>query len=109
MGDETLTDRPQIPAHQHETGERFVPKQEPSLSTRGGRRSQSFLVRVWAEPRGTAESPSQLRAYVRDLRTGEESYLDDPAEVGSHLSREIGGTQPSEAMRNETDGDDTHG
>lgn len=103
-----MTDRRQLQLHQADTQRRVTSTQEAPLSTRGGRRSQSFLVRVWVEPREVAGEACRVRTYVRDLRTGEESYLDDPSELTDHLSRqveEIQGTPP--LLRNGTDGDAT--
>lgn len=39
------------------------------------RRSASFLVRFWQEPREDVGSNAPLRGYVRDLHTGTECYL----------------------------------
>ena len=50
--------------------------------------SGSFLVRCWAEPRELDGEPEVLRVYVRNLRTGEEHYIGDPASLGEMLLRE---------------------
>lgn len=44
--------------------------------------SASFLVRVRRE--------ESLRIFVRNLQTGEEKYLSDPASLGPHLMRQLG-------------------
>jgi hypothetical protein len=49
--------------------------------------SSSFLVRMWREPQATGEGP--VRVYLRNLQTGEELYLGDPARVGEVLSHEV--------------------
>jgi hypothetical protein len=48
--------------------------------------SSSFLVRMWREPQAAGSGP--VRVYLRNLQTGEELYLGDPARVGEVLSRE---------------------
>ena len=48
--------------------------------------SSSFLVRMWREPQTAGEGP--VRVYLRNLQTGEELYLGDPARVGEVLSHE---------------------
>ena len=58
-------------------------------TTSGGAKegkSSSFLVRMWREPQAT--SPGPVRVYFRNLQTGEELYLSEPARVGEVLSRE---------------------
>lgn len=49
--------------------------------------NDSFLVRCWKEPREDADQPDVVRVYVRNLRTGEEHYLNDPAQVGELVER----------------------
>lgn len=49
--------------------------------------SDSFLVRCWREPREVADQPDVVRVYVRNLRTGEEHYLNDPSQVGDLVER----------------------
>jgi hypothetical protein len=56
-----------------------------------GPRAQSFLVRVWTESPAAGDA-SPLRAYVRDLRTGEESYAKDSAELAVRLGWRAAGT-----------------
>lgn len=51
--------------------------------------SGSFLVRCWAEPRETDGQPEVVRVYVRNLRTGEEHYISDPARLGEMLQRGV--------------------
>jgi hypothetical protein len=67
--------------------------QAPPLCTRPSqeRRAQSFLVRVWTESPAAGEG-SPLRAFVRDLRTGEESYAKDSAELAARLGWRTAGT-----------------
>ncbi len=40
-------------------------------------RAASFLVRIWKEP-GSESGQSILRAYFRNLKSGEERYVADP-------------------------------
>jgi len=67
--------------------------QAPPLSTRPPQepRAQSFLVRVWTESQPAGDG-SPRRAYVRDLRTGEESYAKDSAELAARLGWRTAGT-----------------
>lgn len=51
--------------------------------------AHSYLVRIWEEPRESGIGSARMRGYVRDLRTGEETYLDDPAELGDYLGRQL--------------------
>jgi len=49
--------------------------------------SDSFLVRCWMEPREVADQPDVVRVYVRNLRSGEEHYLNEPSQVGEVVER----------------------
>jgi hypothetical protein len=49
--------------------------------------SDSFLVRCWKEPREVDDQPDVVRVYIRNLRTGEEHYLNDVAQVGELVER----------------------
>ena len=49
--------------------------------------SDSFLVRCWKEPREVADQPDVVRVYIRNLRTGEEHYLNEPSQVGELVER----------------------
>ena len=49
--------------------------------------SDSFLVRCWKEPREVDDQPDVVRVYVRNLRTGEEHYLNEPSQVGELVER----------------------
>ena len=62
--------------------------------------SDSFLVRCWREPREVADEPDVMRLYVRNLRTGEEHYLNDPAQIGELVER---GLQQPAGQAIETD------
>lgn len=42
--------------------------------------SGSFLVRFWVEPSDAGEQV--LRGCIKNLKTGEEHYVDDPGKVG---------------------------
>ena len=63
----------------------------PDDRSQEGRKSASFLVRVWAEQKeASGDSDSPLRVYVKDLQTGEESYLQDPGGLGERMRRSLG-------------------
>lgn len=49
--------------------------------------SDSFLVRCWKEPREVADQPDVVRIYIRNLRTGEEHYLNETSQVGELVER----------------------
>ena len=49
--------------------------------------SDSFLVRCWKEPREVDDQPDVVRVYVRNLRTGEEHYLNEAAHIGELIER----------------------
>lgn len=51
----------------------------------------SFLVRLWSEPRCGGEGAPVVRGYVRDLRTGAEVYISDPAKIGSQIAQWLPG------------------
>ncbi len=51
------------------------------------RRKASFLVRVWQEDRGVEGGEPVLRGYLRDLSSGKERYLRDPADLGAEILR----------------------
>lgn len=91
-----------------------TPLHRDPRSARGGRSSQSFLVRMWVEPREVAGETQPVRVYVRNLKTGEETYVRDPADLGPYLSRQVGGgamehTGSDRSLRNGTDGGATLG
>lgn len=61
---------------------------EPRVKT--GSIALSWLVRVWEEPRGEEpEADKVLRCFIRDLKTGEERYLSDPAEIDDLVTRRM--------------------
>ncbi len=49
----------------------------------------SLLVRFWLEPRESAGAEPVLRGYVRNLKTGEESYLNDPSSLAEQVRRQL--------------------
>lgn len=49
------------------------------------RRSRSFLVRVWLEPRELDGAAPLLRGSLRDLQSGDETYFTEPGEMGERL------------------------
>lgn len=38
---------------------------------------------MWREPQASGSGP--VRVYMRDLRTGEEIYFNDPSRIADHL------------------------
>lgn len=63
-----------------------------SVELDGGRRSASFLLRVWLEPRDLPGEPSPVRGYLRNLQTQEEHYFTDPEMIGDYVLRFLSGT-----------------
>ncbi|HEX6902233.1 MAG TPA: hypothetical protein VF789_21125 [Thermoanaerobaculia bacterium] len=49
----------------------------------------SWLVRCWEEPREGEHETPVYRCSVRDLRSGEERYLNDPREIGELMLRQV--------------------
>ena len=72
-----------------------TPRQERQMS-------DSFLVRCWKEPREGADQPDVVRVYVRNLRTGEEHYLNEPSQVGELVERGL-----QQITEQATESDDT--
>lgn len=59
--------------------------------------SDSFLVRCWREPRELDDLPEVVRVYVRNLKTGEEHYLNDASRIGELVERGL--QQPADPAR----------
>jgi hypothetical protein len=57
----------------------------------GERTAGSFLVRVWYESRESASGDPSFRGYVRNLQTGEERFVRDPATVTEQIVRQLEG------------------
>ena len=51
-------------------------------------RSTSYLLRFWQEPTERPGKPV-LRCYLRNLRTGEETYLNDARKLGEQVLRQV--------------------
>ena len=49
----------------------------------------SWLVRCWEEPRENPQDAPVFRCSIRDLKTGEERYLNDPRELGEMVLRKM--------------------
>jgi len=47
------------------------------MTEKSSQDSSSFLIRLWREPREGSQS-GPVRCYVRNLKTGEELYPEDP-------------------------------
>ena len=64
--------------------------------------SDSFLVRCWKEPREVDDRPDVHRVYVRNLRTGEEHYLNEASQIGELIERGLQrGSEPASAADDE--------
>jgi hypothetical protein len=57
----------------------------------GERQGTSLLVRCWLEPHADAAEDPVLRGYVRNLRTGEESYIKNADSVARQILRSLAG------------------
>lgn len=55
------------------------------------RPSASLLVRCWLEPREDPGAPPILRGYVKNLKTGEETFIKDFDSVGRQIESALGG------------------
>jgi|GEM_PF-4128640 len=53
--------------------------------------SGSFLLRIWSEPREAEGEAPRVRVFLRNLKTGEESYLGDLDQLGDTVLRQFQG------------------
>jgi hypothetical protein len=67
----------------------------------GDRSSGSFLIRVWYEAREIDGSAPAFRGYIKNLHTGEERFVRDPATVSEQILRQMGNEPPAEVEGNE--------
>lgn len=51
--------------------------------------SGSFLVRIWSEPREAEGEAPRVRVFLRNLKTGEETYLGDLDQLGDTVLRQF--------------------
>ena len=51
--------------------------------------SGSFLLRIWSEPRETEGETPRVRVFLRNLKTGEETYLGDLDQLGDTVLRQF--------------------
>lgn len=58
--------------------------------------SGSFLIRFWTEPREVAAEEETVRGFVRNLKTGEEQYLNDPQALGELVLKALKETGKTE-------------
>jgi hypothetical protein len=49
----------------------------------------SWLVRLWEETRENPREEPVVRCFIRDLRTGEERYVNDPRELGELMLQRL--------------------
>jgi hypothetical protein len=49
----------------------------------------SWLVRCWEETREGSQEAPVVRCFIRDLRTGEERYLNDLRELGELMLQRL--------------------
>lgn len=59
------------------------------LSNPEERPAASLLVRCWLEPQPRAEEAPVLRGYVRNLKTGEETFIKDLESVSLQILRQL--------------------
>lgn len=52
-------------------------------------KTMSWLVRFWEEPREDPQETPVVRCFIRDLRTGEERYVNDPRELGGLMLQRL--------------------
>jgi hypothetical protein len=52
-------------------------------------KTMSWLVRFWEEPREDPQEAPVVRCFIRDLRTGEERYVNDPRELGELMLQRL--------------------
>jgi hypothetical protein len=58
--------------------------------------SGSFLLRIWTEPREADGEAPRVRVFLRNLKTGEESYLGDLDQLGDTVLRQFQGPDDPE-------------
>lgn len=59
-------------------------------NTKSSRRANSFVVRVWREPGDDDGREAPIRGYLRNLRTGEEHFLNDATQIVDFLLQDTG-------------------
>lgn len=59
------------------------------MDTIRGHRIESFLIRLWLEPREIAGQEPPLRAYIRHLQTGEERYFSEPRMISEYVEGQL--------------------
>ncbi len=62
------------------------------------RRTTSYVVRVWREPREHPGQAGPLRGYMRNLATGEERCLSDPSDILDQLLRDTRDLLPDDLV-----------
>lgn len=62
----------------------------------GERRTHSFLVRLWVEPREQEGESVAIRGYFRNLQTGEERFVTEPRAIANLLERSVEVSEQSE-------------
>jgi hypothetical protein len=72
------------------------PRREPGIADE--RPAASLLVRCWLEPQPRAEEAPILRGYVRNLKTGEETFIKDLESVGLQILRQLAPDGASEGV-----------
>lgn len=91
------------PAWAETGGEGMAKGKTAAGAGRRGTISDSFLVRIWREPREDRTASQPVRGFVRNLRTGEEHYLGDPGLVLDQLVRSSESKEETLAPRREAD------
>jgi hypothetical protein len=72
--------------------------------------SGSFLIRFWTEPREVEAGEETVRGFVRNLKTGEEQYLNDPQKLGELVLDALknGAQEPAEPAGSQEEGAPAH-
>lgn len=65
------------------------------------RSSGSFLIRVWYEAREIDGGAPAFRGYIKNLQTGEERFVRDPATVSEQILRQMGSEAQAESEDHE--------
>lgn len=66
----------------------YVPK-SPGPAPSGDRSTGAFLIRVWYEAREIDGGAPEFRGYIKNLHTGEERFVRDPANVSEQILRQM--------------------
>lgn len=79
----------------------------PAQPPTDDRSSGSFLVRIWYEAREIDGGAPAFRGYIKNLHTGEERFVRDPANVSEQILRQMR-DEAQEAAEGPQGGRDDH-